>query len=303
MRRIRYLPKSQFKRLKMKIAILGLGLIGGSIALELKTRSLGTIEVLGVDTNENHQKEAVARKLVDGLVTEEEAFAKAEIILLATPVNSIKKNLWSYLDKINSSQVIIDMGSTKRHICHAVTDHIKRSRYVAAHPLAGTEFSGPKAAHLDLFKGKKSIICESEKSDKNAMNLAIKIFDFLGMQILYLSPEEHDKHMAYVSHLSHISSFTLSLTVQEIEKDEKQIFNLASTGFESTARLAKSNANTWGPIFEANSEYLLEAIDMYIDNLNKFRKSLTNHDQEGAKSLMLKANDISRVLDGINFKN
>lgn len=287
----------------MTIAVFGLGLIGGSIALELRTRSLGTLNILGVEKNESHGKEACELSLVDALVTEDEAFAKADIIILAIPVNVIKESLYGFLDRIESNQVIIDMGSTKRHICSSVADHLNRSRYVAAHPLAGTEFSGPKAAHLDLFKGKKNIICESEKTDKNALDSAMKVFGFLGLENLYLSAENHDKHMAYVSHLSHISSFTLSLTVQEIEKDEKQIFNLASTGFASTARLAKSNANTWGPIFEANSEYLLEAIDLYINNLNKFKNSLINHDQEHSKSLMLKANDISRVLDGINFNH
>ncbi len=287
----------------MTIAIFGLGLIGGSVALELRTRSLGTLRILGVEKNPHHAQEAVQLSLVDALVEEDKAFAEADIVILAIPVNTIKENLNRFLDEIKSGQVIVDMGSTKRHICSSVKDHINRSRYVAAHPLAGTEFSGPKAAHLDLFKGKKNIICESEKSDSDALEMALKVFEFLGLENLYLSAEDHDKHMAYVSHLSHISSFTLSLTVQEIEKDEKQIFNLASTGFASTARLAKSNANTWGQIFEANSEYLLEAIDLYINNLNKFKKSLVDQDQEHSKSLMLKANDISRVLDGINFNH
>lgn len=287
----------------MTIAVFGLGLIGGSVALELRTRSLGTLRILGVESSQDHADKVMELSLVDALVEEDEAFAEADIIILAIPVNGINENLPRFLDQLKADQVIVDMGSTKRHICSSVNNHKNRSRYVAAHPLAGTEFSGPSAAHLDLFKGKKNIICESEKSASDALALAKKVFEFLGLENLYLSAEEHDKHMAYVSHLSHISSFTLSLTVQEIEEDEKQIFNLASTGFASTARLAKSNANTWGPIFEANSEYLLEAIDLYINNLNKFKNGLIDNNREHTKSLMLKANDISRVLDGINFNH
>ena len=283
----------------MKIGIIGIGLIGGSIAKELKTRSLGSIEVLGVDMNPEHVTTALSLGLVDKMVEEKEVFDIADVIILATPVNVIKNEIERLLDKIKPDQVLIDTGSTKRFICRQIASHVNRKRFVAAHPLAGTEFSGPEAALLDLFKGKKCIICEKHKTDQDALEKALKVFEFLGMSTYYLESEEHDRHMAYVSHLSHISSFTLSLTVQEIEKDQKQIFNLASTGFESTARLAKSSATTWGPIFDANKEYLIEAIDLYIENLKKFKYSISTNNINESTKLMLKANEITDVLDGI----
>ncbi len=283
----------------MKIGIVGIGLIGGSIAMELKTRSLGTIEVFGVDHNQEHAEKAMELKLVDEILSLDEMFEKVDVIILAIPVNAIKNQILNLLDRVKDSQVIIDTGSTKRFICQAIEAHPNRSNFVAAHPLAGTEFSGPEAAILDLFKGKKNIICEKAKSSAHAIDTTLKIFNFLGMSTYFLEAEEHDRHLAYVSHLSHISSFTLSLTVQEIEKDQKQIFNLASTGFQSTARLAKSNAETWGPIFDANGEYLIEAIDLYINYLNKFRTSIKENNIDASKHLMLKANQISSVLDGI----
>ena len=283
----------------MKIGIVGVGLIGGSIAKELKLRSLGTIQVYGVDKNIDHATQAMHLGLVDKMLSEDALFEQADIIILATPVNVIKQEVSRLLDKINDKQVLIDTGSTKRFICQAIADHPNRSRFVAAHPLAGTEFSGPEAALLNLFKGKKCIICEKHKSDEDAIDKALKIIDFLGMSCFYLEAEDHDRHLAYVSHLSHISSFTLSLTVQEIEKDQKQIFNLASTGFQSTARLAKSNASTWGPIFDANKEYLVEAIDLYVKYLEEFKQSITTNNIKESTKLMLKANEISDVLDGI----
>lgn len=276
-----------------------IGLIGGSIALELKTRSLGSIQVYGADNNPAHVSKIKELKLVDELVSTEQIFSLCDVIILAFPVNAIKNQIIGFLDLVKEHQVIIDTGSTKRFICQAIEGHKNRSNFVAAHPLAGTEFSGPEAAILDLFKGKKNIICEKNKSSESAIDKALKIFDFLGMSSYFLEAEEHDRHLAYVSHLSHISSFTLSLTVQEIERDQKQIFNLASTGFQSTARLAKSNADTWGPIFDANGEYLIEAIDLYINYLNKFRNSIENGNVDASKNLMLKANQISSVLDGI----
>ncbi len=283
----------------MKIGIVGIGLIGGSIAKELKTRSLGTIQVYGTDKNPDHVAKANSLALVDEMLSEEELFEQAEVIFIAIPVNKINDELGRFLDKTRPDQVLVDTGSTKRFICRGISNHPNRSRFVAAHPLAGTEFSGPDAALLDLFKGKKCIICEKHKSAEDALEKALKVFNFLGMDSFYMDPEEHDKHLAFVSHLSHVSSFTLSLTVQEIENDQNQIYNLASTGFESTARLAKSNAITWGPIFDANKEYLVEAIDLYINNLEKFKQSILTNNIKESTNLMLKANEISEVLDGI----
>ncbi len=284
----------------MKVAVVGLGLIGGSIAKEIKIRSISSIKVTGVDINLSHCKQAMELGLVDNILDLDEAISTCEVIILATPVDILTTLIPQILDKMNDKQVLIDTGSTKIKVCNCVAEHPKRSRFVAAHPLAGTEFSGPEAALMELFKGKKNIICEKEKSAPDAVALAIKIFQFLGLETYYLPAEEHDKHMAYVSHLSHVSSFTLSKTVLDIEQDESQIFNLASTGFASTARLAKSNAETWGPIFDTNSIYLVEALDRYIENLNAFRKFIQEGNQVEMKKIMLASNKIKPVLQGIS---
>ncbi len=283
----------------MIITIVGLGLIGGSIAKELNNRSLGTIQVYGVDKNPSHGEKAVELKLVEKVISMEEALAESEVMIIATPVNIIEKILPHILDNLSDNQVAIDVGSTKSDICLAVKDHPNRKRFVAAHPLAGTEFSGPEAAILNLFHGKKNIICEKEKSEPEALEKALKVFEFLGMNTFYLNPEEHDKHLAYVSHLSHVTSFALSQTVLEIEKDDKQIFNLASTGFASTARLAKCNPTTWTAIFEKNPDYLSEAIDVYIKYMKKYKELVDQRDWTGMYAAISESNKISGVLKGI----
>jgi len=279
----------------MTIAIIGVGLIGGSIAKDLKSHENFT--VLGVDNNDLNAQQAIQLNLVDRMVSYEEALSQAQIILLAIPVDVIEKILPQILNEIPSGTVVIDMGSTKEKICQGVKNHPKRGQFVAAHPLAGTEFSGPTAAIIDLFKKKNIIICEKEKTDDKALTMALDLFDTLGMNISYLNSSEHDKHMAYVSHLSHLSSFTLSLTVLDIEKDESKIFNLASTGFDSTARLAKSNPNTWAAIFEKNSHHLIEAINIYENYLNEFKQALIIKDKAKLLNMMSSANDIKRVLN------
>ncbi len=285
----------------MKIGIIGLGLIGGSIARELKVRGLGTIVVYGVESNALHAQKALDLGLVHQLISLDDAIENCDVIITAIPVNSIENMLPYLLDDLRDDQVVIDTGSTKAGICRAADQTKNRRRFVAAHPLAGTEFSGPEAAIMDLFKGKKNIICDEHKTDKDALDLALKIFEFLGMQTYFLSPDAHDKHVAYVSHLSHISSFTLSQTVLDIEEDEKQIFNLASTGFASTVRLAKSNPDTWTPIFENNAKYLVEALDRYISYLDKFRQAIRDGQTETIKNDIKKANTIKHVLDGIHL--
>lgn len=277
------------------VAIIGLGLIGGSMAKDLKSQL--NVRVLGVDNNVHNAELAKELNLVDEIVPFEEALVKAQIILLAFPVDNIEILLPQVLDKIPNDTVVIDVGSTKEKICRGVTTHLKRGQYVAAHPLAGTEFSGPSAAISGLFRNKNNIICDKEKSNHDALSKAINLFNSLGMKTSFLSSSEHDKHMAYVSHLSHLSSFTLSLTVLDIEKDESKIFNLASTGFESTARLAKSNPATWTAIFEKNSNHLIEAIDKYNSYLMEFKEALIANDNKKLKSLMSSANDIKRVLN------
>lgn len=278
----------------MKITVIGLGLIGGSIAKDLKSQL--NVKVYGVDASESHQKLALDHALVHEIVSLDEGLKLADIVILAIPVDKIEGILPNILDQIDQKTTVIDVGSTKSDICNAISLHPKRSRFVAAHPLAGTEFSGPTAALKGLFQNKKNIITEPEKSDVDALESALKVFESLGMVTSFMTAEEHDKHLAYVSHLSHVSSFMLGLTVLDIEKDEKQIFELASTGFESTVRLAKSNPKTWSAIFGRNKKYLLEALDSYIVHLENFRHHISENNTEETEKLMTKSNDIKRIL-------
>ncbi|MFZ1791333.1 MAG: prephenate dehydrogenase [Saprospiraceae bacterium] len=279
----------------MNISIIGLGLIGGSIARDLKSQIY--VQVSGVDSNDNHCQMALDLGVVDQIISLEEAMDSSDVIIIAVPVDALQQLLPTILNQINDHQVLIDVGSTKKLICDAVRGHDKRGRFIAAHPLAGTEFSGPGAALKGLFVDKKNIVCESDLVQSDAMEIAMKIFDSLGMQTIFMDPSEHDKHLAYVSHLSHVSSFMLGMTVLDIERDEKQIFNLAGTGFASTVRLAKSNPKTWSAIFEKNNVHLSAALDQYILWLQKFKKAMDEGDRTAMESYMTSANDIKRVLN------
>jgi len=278
----------------MKITVIGLGLIGGSIAKDLKSQL--NVSVCGVDSSPEHISLAIELGLVHTVATMEDALNGADIVVISVPVDKIEVLLPSVLNRIGSYTTVIDMGSTKAQICSAVSNHIHRGRFVAAHPLAGTEFSGPAAAIKGLFQNKKNIICESEKSAPDALATALRLFESIGMVTTFMSPEEHDKHLAYVSHLSHVSSFMLGLTVLDIEKDEKQIFDLAGTGFASTVRLAKSNPKTWSAIFGKNKKFLLEALDSYIAHLENFRKHIAGDNVSATEDLMTASNDIKRIL-------
>jgi prephenate dehydrogenase len=278
----------------MKITVIGLGLIGGSIAKDLKSQL--NVKVYGVDASESHQRLALDHALVHEIVSLDEGLKLADIVILAIPVDKIEGILPNILDQIDEKTTVIDVGSTKSDICSAISIHPRRSRFVAAHPLAGTEFSGPAAALKGLFQNKKNIITEPDKSAADALESSLRVFESLGMVTSFMTAEEHDKHLAYVSHLSHVSSFMLGLTVLEIEKDEKQIFDLASTGFESTVRLAKSNPKTWSAIFGKNKKYLLEALDSYIVHLENFRHHISENNTEETEKLMRKSNDIKRIL-------
>lgn len=277
------------------ITVIGLGLIGGSIAKDLKSQL--NVYVTGVDASQVHCSSAIKLGLVHQISRLDESIQKADIIIIAVPVDNIETLLPLILDNIDNHTVVIDVGSTKEAICTAISHHPKRNRFVAAHPLAGTEFSGPEAALKGLFQGRKNIICESESSDPDALGTALKLFDSLGMITSLMTAEEHDKHLAYVSHLSHVSSFMLGLTVLDIEKDEKQIFDLAGTGFASTVRLAKSNPKTWSAIFGKNKKYLLEALDSYINHLENFRQHVRNNDINATEELMKSCNEIKRILN------
>lgn len=278
----------------MNITITGLGLIGGSMARDLKSQL--NVTVRGIDASPEHARLAGEMELVHEMTSFEEGLKGADIVILAVPVDKIEEMLPFILDHTSDATTVIDVGSTKSEICRAVESHPYRSRYVAAHPLAGTEYSGPAAAVRGLFMGKKNIICEPEKSGKNALATALALFESLGMNTLFMSAEEHDKHLAYVSHLSHVSSFMLGLTVLDIEQDEKQIFELAGTGFASTVRLAKSNPATWSAIFGKNRKYVLEALNSYIAHLSGFRDRLEEGDLAATQQLMTASNEIKRIL-------
>ncbi len=278
----------------VNVSIIGIGLIGGSMALELKSQL--NVKVVGVEKNTSHQEIALNRNLVDEISELETAVKLADIIVVSTSVDKIETVLCEVLDHIKPSATVIDVGSTKNHICQAIANHPMRNRFVACHPLAGTENSGPNAAIRNLFMGKKNIICEKEKSDLDAVDTAVKLFESFGMKSYYLSPEDHDKHLAYVSHLSHISSFTLGLTVLDIEKDEHQIMNLASTGFSSTVRLAKSLPETWAPILDKNAVNICSALDQYIKYLHQFKTALSTNDTDRLYELMKNANKIKDIL-------
>jgi prephenate dehydrogenase len=290
-----------FKSTKMKTTVIGLGLIGGSMALDLRKSGLAS-EVVGMDLNQDHAQKAMELGLVNMLESWEQAIPSSDLIILAIPVSAICKLLPSLLDNVNKDAVIIDAGSTKSLICRAITNHPNREQFVASHPIAGTENSGPEAAFEGLFRLKTNIICERAKSSARALAIAEQVFDALGMNTIFMEPEEHDKHVAYVSHLSHVSSFLLGQTVLDIERDEKNIFALAGSGFASTVRLAKSSPDMWAPIFEQNAEYLSQALLEYIMHLQKFQYYLMKRDVKELHRIMTEANRIREILDGIEHK-
>jgi prephenate dehydrogenase len=285
----------------MKTTIIGPGLIGGSIAIDLRKTGLAT-KLLGVESNPANAKKALELGLVDEIVSLDEAVNKSDVVITAIPVNVIKSVLLKVMDLISDNTIVIDTGSTKSQICKAIASHPRRSQFVAAHPIAGTENSGPTAAFSGLFKGKTNIICEQEKSSVKARQLADEVFAKLEMRTIFMEPIEHDKHVAYVSHLSHVSSFLLGQTVLDIEKDEKNIFNLAGSGFASTVRLAKSSPDMWAPIFEQNAEFLSQALLEYIMHLQKFQYHLMKRDVTELHKIIVEANRIRNVLDGIKLK-
>ena len=280
----------------MIITIIGIGLIGGSMALDLKNRRFAE-KIIGVDRNLNHQNVAMLSKIVDEIDELEPAVRKADLIILATPIDAIQRLLPEILFlTLGTGKVVTDAGSTKAGICRLVENHPNRAQYVASHPMAGTEYSGPMAAVSRLFDYKNAIICDKEKSSKSALKLVKRMYDILNMKLIYMNSKQHDVSAAYVSHMSHISSFVLSLAVLEKEKNEKRILNLASGGFASTVRLAKSSAEMWVPVFEQNSTYILEVIDTYLDKLNTFKKAIEANDSEKLKELITGANHIQKIL-------
>jgi len=278
----------------MKIAVIGLGLLGGSFALEF--RALG-YKIYGVEANEVHAAEALALGLVDEIVILEK-ITEMDVVLLAVPVDVLDDLVVTVLDLVTDNTLVFDVGSTKESVCNAVRNHSKRANFVAMHPIAGTEFSGPQAAFQGLFKGKVTIICEQKLSNKKLLDKLLKLLKPLEMRIEYMeSSAKHDMHIAYVSHLSHVSSFMLGKTVLEIEKSEKSIFDMAGSGFESTVRLAKSSPKTWTPIFLQNKKHIINALDEYITNLENFKTLIKDEKSTEIHAVMQETNYIKTILD------
>ena len=279
----------------MKIAIFGIGLIGGSVAKDLRDQGFAA-KIFGVERNEKHAQTALELGLVDEIVERETAIADADLIVLAVPVGALIDELNYVLAKIKPGSVVTDVGSTKGTIIDAVKNAPNRSRYVASHPMAGTEYSGPSAAVGGLFEGKICIICDREESDDDAVETVEKMYAALGMRVKYMESHRHDMHAAYVSHISHISAFVLAATVLEKEKDEEAILEMAGGGFASAARLAKSSPETWSPIFEQNRRFLLEAMDTYIEKMYRFRNLLNKNKFAELEEFMIEANEIRKIL-------
>jgi prephenate dehydrogenase len=279
----------------MTVTIVGVGLIGGSLALALKEKGIAQ-RVIGVEAEPAHQQKALELGLVDEIMELNEALKGSDLIVLATPVNAVVKLLPELLNKIEK-QIIMDVGSTKDSIMEAVKGHPKRGRFVATHPMWGTEHSGPEAAEKGAFTEKATVICDREKTDNDAVEVVENIYRQLGMHLVYMNGEEHDVHVAYVSHISHITSFALANTVLEKEREEDAIFELASAGFESTVRLAKSNPHTWASIFMQNRENVLDVLNEHISQLRKFKVCLEKENYEYLEELMVNANKIKKVLN------
>ncbi len=278
----------------MNVNVIGIGLIGGSLALDIK-QHCPNAKISGNDSNENHLNEAIQLGIIQEKATFEDLIF-SDFVILSTPVDVSVLILPEILDKIGEKTLVLDVGSTKLPICETVSNHPKRRNFMACHPIAGTEFSGPSAAVLGLFDNKTNIICEVEKTTFKLQEKAMELFKKLGMRIRYMDPKSHDKHIAYVSHLSHISAFMLGKTVIEKEKDERDIFDMAGSGFESTVRLAKSSPTMWTPIFKQNKKQVVKSLDEYILNLTKFKNLLENDNYDELFLEMQNTNRIKEIL-------
>lgn len=280
----------------MKIAVVGLGLIGGSMALVLKQKGFAS-KVFGVDNQEAHTQKALELGIVDEITDLEQAIANSDLIILSAPVSACTVLLPQVLDQIGHHQIVLDTGSTKMSLLDAAKGHLNRGRYIATHPMWGTEFSGPEAATEDAFNGRANVICNAADSDKDALATVEQLYTLLGMYNVYMDGKDHDVHVAYVSHISHITSFALANTVLEKEREENAIFELASAGFESTVRLAKSSPAMWMPIFKQNKENVLDVLNEHITQLRKFKSCIEKENWAYLTELMENANKIKDVLD------
>lgn len=285
----------------MNVTLIGVGLISGSFALGLKKTYEGSLHVCGVDKDELALQKAKALGIIHDSKPIKEAIAQADVVAIGIPVDVLVTLLPDVLDACKDDALVIDFGSTKKAICTAVSNHPKRANFIAAHPIAGTEYSGPEAAFASLFEQKVMIVCEEEKSGPKQLELFRELCQMLEMRLTSMNPADHDLHLAFVSHLSHISSFALSQAVMQKEKSEQQIFDMAGSGFASTVRLAKSSPEMWSPIFLQNKEHILEGLSTYIDQLNHFKSLLENGNADGMKTYMKEANRIREIVDRIGF--
>ncbi len=279
----------------MKAAVFGLGLIGGSFALALKDHGLAD-EVTGVDASAENARKALELGLVDRTATHDEAVKGSDLIVLATPVDVTPVLATRILNRVRPDQTVMDMGSIKEELCEVIEQHPARGRFVATHPMWGTEFSGPAAAQHGAFTGRTTVVCDRELCNPDALATVENIYKTIGSPVIYMSAAEQDLHTAYVSHISHITSFALALTVLEKEREEEHIFDLAGGGFESTVRLAKSSPETWLPIFTGNKYNVLDVLREHIHQLQILRRLLERDDREGLRAAMQKANTIKRIL-------
>ncbi len=280
----------------MKISIIGTGLIGGSIALKLRDKNF-TNFVYGIDQNENHLSNALELNIIDEKANLENGVKNSDLVIIAIPVDAARTILPSVLDLINEKQTVMDVGSTKSGIVESIKDHPNRRRFVAFHPMWGTENSGPGSATKDSFAGKAAVICNKEDSDDNALEVVEKVIENLEMHAIYMNADAHDVHTAYISHISHITSYALANTVLEKEREEDTIFQLASSGFSSTVRLAKSHPEMWVPIFRQNKENVLDVLNEHITQLRKFKSALEKENFDYLGELITNANKIRGILD------
>lgn len=280
----------------MKITIIGVGLIGGSMALKLKAKGFASY-VYGVDQNEDHLREAKERGIIDEASTLENAVSHSDLVIIAIPVDSSRKILPGILDLVTENQTVMDAGSTKSGIVNAVKNHPNRDRFVAFHPMWGTENSGPKSAVSESFAGRAAVICDREQSAEDALKTVENTAENLDMHLIYMNADDHDVHAAYISHISHITSYALANTVLEKEREEDTIFQLASTGFSSTVRLAKSHPEMWVPIFKQNKENVLDVLNEHISQLRKFKSALEKENYELLEELIRNANKIRGILE------
>tara|TARA_B100000401_G_scaffold19617_1_gene11793 strand:+ start:652 stop:1500 length:849 start_codon:yes stop_codon:yes gene_type:complete len=281
----------------MKVGIIGLGLIGSSLALKIG-EAYNDITIYGEDISESNLKYTIENKIISNKL-EEKDYSKLDILFVAIPVDQVLKVLSPILDKVGENTLVVDLGSTKKPICDLVNSNQNRRKFLAAHPIAGTEFSGPMSADSSLFDNKTIILCETEKTENRLLNIAKDLFLSIGMSIKEMTADEHDKHIAYVSHLSHITSFMLGKTVMDKEKDEETIYDMAGSGFESTVRLGKSSPSMWTPIFNQNKKNIIDALDEYLKNIKNFKHLIETDNLSEMFNEMEQINGIKNILKGI----